>query len=217
MKSILLLVAAVVVAGCSGGTTEPTTPPTDLSPSAVVSQWLDAVVAVDVAALADLVEPGGLAVIAGVENSVRSDELVGLLNGGFKGDLAAGYWRTFRDDFAAIRGGSLENLIVVDETPVAGNADFVAVGVLLDETTGSVLVRQTEAGWRVDMAATVGPALVDPLSDYLSSALSGSNAIPISDAYRSSVIPALDAAIVLDETNADLVFGTEYLRQLIEG
>lgn len=214
MKTLVLIVAAFLVAACSGGGDEPAEITRSVSPTGVATQWLDAVVAVDVVALTDLVEPVGLAVLAGVENRVSSEEMVGLLNGGFEGELAAGYWTTFRDDFAAIRGGSVESLVVGDESPIEGMPDYVAVDVSMDETTGRVILRRSDTGWRIDLAATVGPALVRPLGDFLVSALNGDNAVAIADAYRSVIIPALDAAIVLDESNSDLVFGTEYLRQL---
>ncbi len=207
---------ALLTAACSGEANTPVESTPGVTPTVVVTQWLEAVVAVDVDALADLVEPIGLAVLAGVENSVSSDELVGLLNGGFEGDLATGYWTTFRDDFAAIRGGSLESLVVVDESQIDGMPSHVAVGVSLNETMGRVIVRQTDAGWRVDLTATVGPALVGPLGDYLLSALSGENAVAIADAYRAAIVPALDVAVILDQANSDLIFGTEYLRQLSE-
>ena len=213
MKLLFLIVVALLAAACSGETEEPVVTAT-AAPGAVVAQWLDAVVAGDTDALATLVEPDGLAVLAGVENNVSSDELVALLNGGFEGDLAAGYWTAFRDDFAAIRGGSLESLTVGDESPIEGISNYLAVAIAMDETVGRVIVRRSDTGWRVDLVATVGPALVRPLGDYLLGALNGDNAVVIADAYRSAIVPGLDAAIALDESNSDLVFGTEYLRQL---
>ena len=217
MKTTLLLILALVATACSGDPAEQTVSEPLLEPTTVTDLWLDAVVAADADALMDLVEPVGLAVVAGVENGVSSSEMVGLVNGGLAGELAAGYWTTFRDDFSAIRGGSLESLVVGDETPIPDAPDYTSVAVSLDDTTGLVLLRRSEVGWRVDLAATVGPALVGQLGAYLESALSGDNAIPIADAYRNAIIPALDAAIVLDESNADLVFGNEFMRQLVEG
>ncbi|MCP4305356.1 MAG: hypothetical protein GY926_27010 [bacterium] len=217
MKTSLIVILALLAAACSSDPSEPTVTAPLLEPATVTSLWLEAVMAGDVEAVADLVEPTGLAVVAGVENSISSNELVGLLNGGFTEDLATGYWTTFRDDFASIRGGTLESLVVGEEMPITGKPDYTSVAVSLDDTTGLVVLRRSESGWRVDHAATVGPALVDQLSDYLESALSGDNAIPIADAYRTVVIPALDAAIVLDESNSDLVFGNEFMRQLVEG
>ena len=207
----------MLVTACSSDPAEQTVTEPLLAPATVTDLWLDAVVAGDADAVTDLVEPTGLAVVAGVENSVSSDELVGLLNGGFAGDLATGYWVTFRDDFSAIRGGTIESLVVGDEMPIEGKPDYTSVAVSLDDTAGLVILRRSESGWRVDHAATVGPALVVQLGDYLESALSGDNAIPIAEAYRTAIIPALDAAIALDESNADLVFGNEFMRQLVEG
>lgn len=216
MKIPVLIVIALIATSCSGGTEEPVAISEDIAASLVVTQWLEAVVAGDIEALAGLVEPVGLAVLAGVENNVSSNELVGLLNGGFEGDLAAGYWATFRDDFAAIRGGPLDGLTVGEETPIAETPDYLSVAVAMDDTTGHVIVRRSETGWKVDLVATAGPALVRPLGDYLLGALAGDNATEIANAYRTAVVPGLDAAIALDESNSDLVFGTEYLRQLSE-
>ena len=67
----------------------------------------------------------------------------------------------------------------------------------------------------VSMIATVGPALVGALGDYLNSAMDGENAESIAAAYRSGVLPALELAMKLDPGNADLVFETEYIRQLV--
>jgi hypothetical protein len=217
VKTTLLLILALLTTACSSDPAEQTVSEPLQAPVTVTDLWLDAVVAADADALADLVEPVGLAVVAGVENSVSSNEMVGLVNGGFAGDLATGYWTTFRDDFSAIRGGSLDRLVVGEETPIPGAPNYTSVVVSLDDTTGLVILRRTESDWRVDLAATVGPALVGQLGAYLESALSGDNAIPIADAYRDAIIPALDAVVMLDESNSDLVFGNEFMRQLVEG
>lgn len=216
MKPLLVVVLLVVLAGCSGGTSETTTSVPTAAPATVATLWIDAVTDVDVDALAFLVEPVGLAVVAGVENSVSSDEMVGLLSGGFAGDLATGYWTTFRDDFAAIRGVAVESLVVGEEIPVEDMPEFIAVALSADETAGRVILRRGATGWQIDMAASVGPVLVGQLGDYLASAQNGDNAAAITAAYETAIVPALEAAVALDQTNSDLVFGTEYITQLVD-
>lgn len=209
--SIILLLAA-----CSNGEPAPTLATADQSPSVVVGEWLDAVVNVDVEVLGATVEPIGLIVIAGVENDLPSAELVALLDGAFDGEAAGGYWRTFRDDFEAIRGVPVAALVVGEEAPIVDEPGFVAVGVSSVDSDGRVIVRRHgDSGWQVDMVATVGTALVGPLGAYLLSVLEGADAVVISDAYRSAVVPALDAAVALDPQNPDLVFETEFIRQLL--
>lgn len=217
VRTLTLAILIVLVAACSGDADDPASPLSSVTPTEVTSQWLEAVADGSSEALASLVEPVGLAVLAGVENSVSSAELAGLLEGGFDGELAAGYWSTFRGDFSAIRGGSLQSLTVGEESTIPGIDGYTTVAVSFEDAIGQVVLRQTDSSWQVDMVATVGPALIGPLGDYLESAMGGAHAAAIAAAYTSAVIPALDAAIALDGSNADLVFGTEYLRQLAAG
>jgi hypothetical protein len=206
----------IVLAACSGGQATPTTSIPNQDPVAITGQWVQAIADVDTDTLAAIVEPVGLAVLAGVENDLRSEELIALLEGPLDAALAESYWTAFRDDFEAIRGVPVAALIVGVENPIEGVTAFTAVEVSSDETVGRVVVRRADnSGWQVDMAATVGPALVGPLGEYLLSALDGAHAAAISAAYRSGIVPALDAAIVLDPQNAELVFETEFIRQLL--
>lgn len=212
------MLAMVLLSACSGGaSTDPTDAPPSHQPTAVVQQWLDAIAASDTAALNQLVEPVGLAVLAGVENALRSDELVALLGSGFTPQLSSEYWSSFRDDFEAIRGLSVGALVVGEETALAGEVEATAVEIMSPEANGSVILRRSgTAGWQIDSAATVGPALIGPLADYLLSALEGPNADAIAAAYREGILPGLDAATVADPDNKDLAFETEFIRQLLD-
>ena len=210
----VLVIAVALVAGCGGNGGEVQTTEIGADPVEVVSRWLVAVSDGDTVALETLVAPVGLAVVAAVENNLRSEELAGLIVSGVTGELAADYWEAFRNDFAAIRGEDLSDVSVVAATPVPGVADHAAVVISTPSTEGNVVLIRTELGWQVDFVATVGPALVGPLGAYLESALSGQYAAEIADAYAKSVVPGLEAALALDPLNSTLEFETEYIRQL---
>ena len=211
-----LAVILLLMAGCSAAEPEPTV--VSAPPPKVVEDFLVAIASVDTQALDDLVEPGSLAILAGVENQVRSDEMVALLENGLEGDLAAGYWQSFRDDFAAIRGIAVDSLSVGEERAEDLGRDHAGVVVSGGGSDGvTILRRSDEQGWQVDMIGTMGPALVDSLVDYLDSALEGANGDVIAEAYRSVVLPGLDAAIILDPGNASLVFSTETIRDMLPG
>ena len=169
----MLMLVVVLLAACRGGTAETTVAASDLEPPQVVSGWLDALAGPDVAALEPLVEPVGLAVVAAVENDLRSDELVGLLTQGLSVDLATQYWTAFRDDFGAIHGEPISTVKVGELIPVPDRDDYVAVAIATATSSGQIVLRHTDTGWQIDFAATVGPALVGPLGEYLDSAISG--------------------------------------------
>lgn len=207
--------ALVLLAGCSGDTTETTVPGNDLDPAEVVTRWLDALAGPDVDALTPLIEPVGLAVMAGVENNLRSDELVGLLRSGLGEDLATDYWTSFRNDFEAIHGESLTAVSVGDPIPIPSIDDHVAVAISTDTSEGQVVLRRAGAGWQIDFVATIGPALVGPLGEYVASAMTGDYASEIAAACTTAVVPGLEAAAALDPDNTNLIFETEYIRQLV--
>jgi hypothetical protein len=214
----LLIALILVVGGCDSGASPETTSSGQTDPGGVVEQWLEAVDAGDVAHLETLVEPVGLAVIAGAENQVRSAEMASLIESGVTGQLARGYWQSFRDDFEAFRNIEIDTITVGEERSVASSSEHVAVEVSTPEQTALVLVRMNEqVGWQVDMVATIGPGFASQLRTYLESALDGEQAEPIADAYQLAVVPGLDAAIALDPNNALLVFETEFIRQIVGG
>lgn len=210
------ILAVVLVSACSSPSAEPLATVVTDDPVKVASSWLDAVDAVDLETLDLTVEPVGLVVLAGVENGLRSDEVVALLDAGFDDELAAGYWRSFRGDFEAIRGVSLGDLLVGSEDATSRQSGFTAVDVSGETGIGRIGLRRNDVGvWQVDMVATVGPALIGPLGAYLDSALVGDNAEAIIAAFRTGVLPGLEFAVALDPDNSDLVFETEYIRDLV--
>ena len=214
----LLLSFIVLLGACDSGEPGEANPLAGpLGPTEVVEQWLEAVAAVDLEALeGPLVEPVGLALLAGVENQVRSAELVGLIDAGVTGQLADGYWRSFRDEFGSFRGSDIGSITVGAESPIPSNPDYMAVEISTSEQSAFVVVRTNDPDkWQVDMVATLGTGLVGQLREYLESALEGDYSVPIADAYRSAIVPGLDAALALDPEDARLVFETEFIRQLV--
>ncbi len=214
MQRLALIVLVAFLAACGGGEAETTTTVSEAGPAEVAAAWLHAMNGSDATAIDSLVEPVGLAIIAAVENNLRSDELVGLLESGMSPDLATRYWAAFYDGFGAIQGASLEDTSVGDPIQIPDSRDHTAVAIATGGAEGRVILLRTEAGWKVDFAATVGPALVGPLGSYLASAMEGDDAEEIAAAYAAAIVPALDAALALDPGNTNLAFETEYIRQL---
>lgn len=215
MQRWILILVIALLGSCGGESAETTTTANDAAPAQVVSDWVDAVAGPDVSALEPLVEPVGLAVVAAVENNLRSDELAGLLSDGLSDDLATEYWSAFRDDFSAIRSEPWSAVTVGESVQLPDSREHTAVAIATGSSEGRVILRRTDAGWKVDFAATIGPALVGPLGDYLSSALNGDQADVIAAAYADAIVPALDAAFALDPENSNLEFEIEYIRQLV--
>ncbi len=217
MRSILLGLV-VLLAACSDSE-PPDTGAIDLpEPTAVVGQWLDAIGEVDVSRLELLVEPTGLALLAGVENRIRSAEMASLLDSGVTGQLAQGYWQSFRDEFEVFRSVPVESIVVGEVRPIASTPNHVAVEVSNEEQTALVVLRDNAPlGWQVDVIATFGSGLVGQLREYLESAVAGEYGLTIAEAYSFAVVPGLDAAIALNPNDALLVFETEFIRQLVAG
>ncbi len=203
-----------LAAGCSDSSGDSETEQIGLSPMAVVSTWLDSLASGDFVDADGLVEPVGLAVLIAVENNLRSDELVAVLEAGIADDALAEYWAGFRDGFGAFRGSPLAAASVGEELAITGADGFISVAVTADGATGRVILRHSGTAWQVDFVGTVGTALVGPLGEYLSSASAGEHGTAIAAAYRDAVVPGLDAAIALDPDNSILVFEAEYIRQL---
>ena len=216
MRVLALSVSFVVLAACGGEANEDAVVPNTESPAAITSQWLESVAAGDQSAIAGLVEPTGLAIVAAVEGGLRSDELAGLLESGIGDSLAAQYWADFRSSFEAFQEAEIADIAVGEATPVSGADSFASVQLKTPSATGYAILRNTGAGWQVDFAATIGPALVGPLGDYLVSAIAGEYGEAIASAYREAIVPGLEAALVLDPENSRLEFETEYIRQLAD-
>jgi hypothetical protein len=215
MRPLLLLAITLVIAACSSSDVVETTVPTQGDPVVAAADWIRAVGSLDTSALERLVEPRGLAVVAGVESNLRAVEFVALVDSGVTEALGDRYWSQFRDDFLAFSGTSVPDL-TVGEQRALDTPGFTAVALEGDDGSAWLILRQTDTGWQVDFPATIGPALIGPLGQYLASAADGANAAPIAAAYRDYVTPGLDAALALDPGNTRLQFEAEYIRQVAE-
>jgi len=209
-----VLLSVLLVAGCSGDSSVPESTQPEATPVEIVDQWLEAMSVGDFASAESFVEPVGVAVIAAVESNLRSDELVGLLEGGFPADLRDDYWNGFRSGFETFSGADFDRIVVGTAESVAGTSAFISVGLSAENMTGQVILRGTESGWLIDMAATVGPALIGPLGEYLDAAIGGENAAEIGTAFNDGIVPGLEAAVAQDPARTALSFETEYIRQL---
>ncbi len=217
-RIVTFVLLAAMVAACSGeGEADTTVAATATDPVAAVQLWVDALAAARFAEVAALVEPAGFAVVVAAENGLGADQLATLLDGGVPADLAASYWSSFVDSFAAFRGLPLSSVAVVEATGVAiDGANFAAVTIESGEGSGEVIARGREDGtWRVDLAATVGPGLASSIADDLPAALESSGADTIASAYEAAVVPGLSAALARDPSNRELVFDIEYIVQIL--
>ena len=214
MRILVTIAALAVLTGCSGETTSTEAPLDTADPAAVAGDWLDAVARGDGETATLYVEQDGLAIFAAVESNLRSEELVALLRDGMEPALETQYWSDFATDFSAFSGTTISDLVVGTASAVPGHADFVSVSVAGPAGEGRVVLRNLDAGWLVDFAATVGPAIVGPLGEYLAVAGEGEHAEEIGLAFVESIVPGLEAAAAIDPEDSRLVFEAEYIRQL---
>ena len=156
--AIVLLVVGIVVTACSGDQTE--TSVVDETPDGVVTDWLGAMADLDIPTLAATTVPENVALVAGAENGFTTEQMAAILDDGLPSATARSYWSTFRDSFAALLGTPIVDIAVsgVGRFTV-DDREFAAVGLQVDDAGTEILVAATDAGWRVDLVATVGPAL----------------------------------------------------------
>jgi len=212
-----VLLAAMVAACSGGGEVDTTVAVTATDPVAAVRQWIDALAAARYVEALALVEPAGLAVVVAVENSLDPDQLATLLADGIPTDLAASYWSSFIESFAAFRKLPLGSVTEGEATEFdIEGVTFAAVTIEAGEGSGEVIARRRDDGtWRVDMAATVGPGLSSTIADDLPAGLEGSGGDTVAAAYETAVVPGLSAALDQDPSNRELVFDIEYIVQLL--
>lgn len=214
MRYCLVVLAVVALASCSGDAATTTTGPSPSVPEAVVAAWVGAIEAGDATQLEALVEPVGMTLVAGIENDLQPAELAELLNGGIPAELAAQYWESYRDEFRNFTGVTLADLHVAGATQLS-SGDLVAVELAGDDGSISVMVRTDGDRPQIDMAATLAAPLARRFGSYLGSILDTPESVTIGSAYRSTIVPALEALVAQNDSAAELAFDLEYIKQLL--
>ncbi len=207
----LLLTVVVVATACGGRSTEPETVP---GPSRVVVRWLEAVENADAPAISASVLEDTVAIVLAVENGLTAAQTAGLLRDGIPAPIAAEYWRSFRDEFAAFAGRPISTLTVGEERELdAGGYRYAAVQVRGSGGAESVVMarRDPDTGvWRIDLVATLGSGFVTPLRRAFEALPDDDAGRYVADAYRQAVAPGLWAA--LGSGGFDEDFAREALR-----
>jgi hypothetical protein len=212
---IVLALLTAMTAACSGDTAATTTgPPDATTPTGAVTAWVAAVEAGDVGRLTQLVEPVGMTLVAGIENNLDVAVLARLLAAGMPDDLLATYWTSFRDEFVTFAGSDLGELQIRAGTSSTGDA-LAAVDLVGDDGVTTVMVRIDGGLSRIDMVATLAPALAGRFGSYLAATLGSSEAPVVAEAYHVAVVPALEAIAEGAEPGAEIGFQLEYIRQLL--
>lgn len=209
----LVAITIMALTACSGEASTATTVSIASTPTAVVKAWVAAVEAGDIARLDELVEPVGLTLVAGIENALEPAELAALLNAGLPADLAAQYWASFRDEFRNFAGVALGDLRTAGEAELHGAV--VAVELVGDDGSTTVMVRTDGDQPQIDMAATLAGPLSRRFGSYLTSILGTEEGPTIGAAYRTAVVPALEAVAAQAGDDAELEFQLEYIKQVL--
>ena len=187
----LLIMSAVVAAGCGASSDDPET-----SPAAVVAGWAEAVDVRDFDAATDAVFDPSLVIVLAAENNVPASDTAGMLNDGITPAAAAAYWSSFRDGFDAFAGRPISTLNVGASSEIeAGGEMWAKVPVSVQEAASAPAFTRDADGWAVDMVATLAPGFVEPLLSYLQSMPDDEDGATIRDAYTTVVVPAMWVAI----------------------
>ena len=217
--TFLVVVLALLTAGCASEQ-EPalSTATTRVDgPRDVVSGWLDAVVASDAKALAELVEPGGLVILAAIENGHSEEAIQALLDTGVPLEFIDDYWTSFRFGFADFAGIPLRAIDVSGhEEFMLGEVPFASVIVTSGEGVTSVMVSKRDGQWHIDLIGSFGPAFAAQLRRMLVNLSDTTAGDRIRSAFRSDVIPGLLAAFRRAPGNRVLGAELERMALLLE-
>jgi hypothetical protein len=187
----LLIMSAVVAAGCGASGDDPET-----SPAAVVASWAEAVEVRDFDAATDAVFDPSLVIVLAAENNLPASDTAEMLNDGITPAAAAAYWSSFRDGFDAFAGRPISTLNVGAPSEIeAGGEMWAKVPVSVQEAASAPAFTRDADGWAVDMVATLAPGFVEPLLSYLQSTPEDEDGATIRDAYATVVVPAMWVAI----------------------
>jgi hypothetical protein len=209
---MVLLVAGIVATACSGEQSEVSV--VDEAPDAVVADWLDALAALDLGALAATTAPENVALVAGAENGFTTAQMAAILEDGLPSATARSYWSTFGDSFAALLGTPIADVRVsgVGRFTV-DDREFAAVGLQVEDAGTEILVAATDAGWRVDLVATIGPALAVQIRRLVAQIVEESDDA-VARRYARAAATSLGAALARDPENRALDLEVEAIEDL---
>lgn len=215
------LVLALLAASCGSDEPEATSTTTadtrPLGPREVVAGWIDAVIAGDADTLAGLVEPGGLVVLAAVENGFAEQQTVALLDSGLPLELIEDYWASFRAGFADFAGIPLQSIEVGSQDEFTlGDVPFTAIVIASGEGVTTVMVTNRDGEWRLDLIGSFGAAFAAQLRRMLLNLSDTPDGDRIREAYRTDVVPGLLAAFRRAPGNEVLGAELERMALLLE-
>ncbi len=203
------VVLAALGAGCGDSASSTTIAPTTTltgrpSPAEAADAWFAAVGAGRQAEATGLLVDGQLPILIAVENNLDAGQLAGLLAAGVPDEAQREYWESFAAGFAEF-AEPIENLRVaaVDEFAIDGR-DFGAAVVGLAPGAGSTrfILAGVDGRWRVDLLATLAPALGNQLRSLATGLAPG----PAGEAVQAALvdqIPSLRAAVEQPDPGAD--------------
>lgn len=211
--AVVMLVAGIVSAACSGSEAEVTV--LDEAPDAVVEDWLAALADLDLAVLAATTTPENVALVAGAENGFTTEQMAAILDDGLPPATARSYWSTFRDGFVALLGTPIGDIRVSGVGRFAvDDRDFAAVGLQVEDAGTEILVAATSEGWRVDLVATVGPALAVQMRRLVAQIVEEADDDAVARSYARAAAISLGAALARDPEDRALDLELEAIEDL---
>lgn len=201
----VLLVALLVVAGCSAGPGEPvdSIPPARgaTSPTEAVNELVAAINLPDFAEASRLAMPGHAALASLAEGATFGDVAEALRDG--DQEIAANFWAGFAQGAGSFLSGDIG---VADADPIGrDDIEFHQVTVTTEDGgSRSVLIQESE-GYRVDLFASFGAGLADkmigPVERLLNTQSDDARMIL---ANLRGIVPSLLVASELPGTSADV-------------
>jgi hypothetical protein len=182
---------AIAVAACSSSDSAVI----DAAP-VVVEDWLVSVDTNEFETATEKTYAPSMAIVIAVENDLTTVETAAFLTQGIPAPVAAAYWSSFEDGFAAFAGYPLSALTVGTSDEIfSEGVQFAAVGVTdPGDGDGTIFTRDARAR-QVDLVATLAPGFVDPLLRTYDELPDGTDGDVVRTAYEETVVPAMWAAI----------------------
>jgi hypothetical protein len=137
-----------------------------------------------------------MAIVIAVENDLTTAETAGFLTEGIPASVAAAYWSSFEDGFAAFAGYPLAALAVGSSEEIfSEGVQFAAVSVTDPGDGDGTIFTRAARDRQVDLVATLAPGFVDPLLRAYDELPGGTDGDVVRTAYEETVVPAMWAAI----------------------